>query len=57
MKKSKFISQTEKLYIKAIQKKSPNEKLKMLDGFFMMAKKINPNYFKCLNQLKIRQIS
>ena len=51
------INRAEAFYVSVIKKKTAREKLKMLDGLFRCAKAINPRFFKCPKNLKVRQTS
>lgn len=55
MKKIKKFS-AEEIYEAIILKKTPKEKLKIVNGLFDYAKKVNPEAFKWPKKLKPRQI-
>lgn len=42
----------EKTYEKILKSKSPKEKIKLADGLFEYAKKVNPKAFQCPKRLK-----
>ncbi len=45
----------EKFFLEAVRNKTAKEKIKIVGSFYMCAKKLNPQFFVCQKQLKIRK--